>query len=309
MKQDLLQYDQGEIALILLELDRAIYANGIWLYDFHRGLLSKESIPEEFLQNNSHEKTQFGQWLYAGTHSLLATNEGVQAIEATYQLLHIEAYKLAHSHHSSREVEMDGYNTFIEHLTEYQQLVTTFRDSLIEVKGIFDPLTGLLGRQSLMIQLTKEHSLVSRGIHECAIIMMDIDHFKLVNDTYGHQSGDTALCYVAQCIRFNLRPYDSSFRYGGEEFLVCLPNTNRENAFMVMDRLREDIAELPIDLPEGKEVSITISMGIAMMEPGTSIETTIGKADFMLYSAKENGRNRVEMAEPSPSKKPKEGSA
>jgi len=309
MKEDLLQYDKSDVALILLELDRAISSNQKWQHDLNRGLISKEAITEEFLQENAHEKTQFGQWLYNGTHPLLATNQGVQAIEASYRLLHEEAYKLAHARHANREIEMEGYDAFIKHLSEYQQFVTTFRDNLIEIKGIFDPLTGLLGRQSLMLQLTKEQSLVGRGIHECAIVMMDIDHFKMVNDTFGHQGGDTALCYVAQLIRFNLRPYDSSFRYGGEEFLVCLPNTSSANAFLVMDRLREEIAEMPIDLPDGKEVSITISMGIAMMEPETTIEATIGKADFMLYSAKNNGRNRVEMAEPSISKKPAEGSA
>jgi len=299
MKEDLLQYDQGEIALILVELDRAIFANQKWLHDFHRGLISKESIPGKYLQENSHLETPFGQWLYSGSHSLLATNAGVQAIETCYQQLHKEACKLARAHDTGREIAADGYDTFIQHLTEYQNQVTLFRDALLEIKGIFDPLTGLLGRQSLMMQLTKEQSLVSRGLHECAIVMMDIDHFKSVNDKHGHQSGDSALCYVAQCIRFNLRPYDSSFRYGGEEFLVCLPNTNRDNAFMVMDRLREEIAELPINLSNGKEINITISMGIAMMEADVPIEETLTKADACLYSAKESGRNRVEIAEPS----------
>lgn len=309
MKEDLLQYDKSDVSLILLELDRAISANRKWLHNFHRGLISKKSVPEEFLQENAHEQTLFGQWLYNGSHSLLATNKEIQAIEMSYRLLHAEAFKLAHAHHKGQEVAVGGYDEFIKHLSEYQRHVTAFRDGLVEIKGIFDPLTGLLSRQSLMLQLTKEHSLVARGIHECAIIMMDIDNFKVVNDNFGHQAGDTVLCHVAQLIRFNLRPYDSSFRYGGEEFLVCLPNISKENAFLVMDRLREGIAEVPIDLKNGKEVSITISMGIAMMEPDTSIEATIGKADFMLYTAKNNGRNRIEIAEPSVSKKPAEGSA
>jgi len=299
MKEDLLQYNQGEVALILVELDRAISENQKWLNNFHRGLISKESVPEEFLQEHSHKLSMFGQWLYSGDHSLLATNEGVQAIEKCYVALHAEANKIARAHVEGHDVAAVGYDLFIAHLSDYQKKVTLFRDALIEIKGIFDPLTGLLGRQSLMMLLTKEQSLVSRGVHECAIIMLDIDHFKKVNDTYGHQSGDSALCYVAQCIRFNLRPYDSSFRYGGEEFLVCLPNTSEKNAFMVMDRLREEIAELPIDLPDNRETSITISMGIAMMEPDIPISTCISRADAALYLAKQNGRNRVEIAKPS----------
>ncbi len=297
MKEDLLQYDQGEIALILVELDRAITANRKWLSDFHRGLISNADITEEFLQENSHELTQFGHWLYNGSHPLLATNSGVQAIEEHYRNLHAEARKLAASRLAGSELPMECYNAFVTHLSEHQEKVTQFRDILIETKGIFDPLTGLMGRQSLMLILSKEKSCVSRGLHECAIALIDIDYFKKVNDSYGHQSGDAALCYLAQSIRFNLRPYDSSFRYGGEEFLVCLPNTSRENALMVMERLRQEVEEMPIDLPTGEEINMTISIGIAMMEADVKVEDTIAKADKSLYSAKANGRNRVELAE------------
>lgn len=263
MKNDLLQYDQSEISLILIELDQAISANQKWLNEFHRGLISKDSIPKEFLQENAHKKTLFGQWLYSKEHALLRSNLGVQNIEECYRLLHEEALQLAVAHHNELDVPIEGYNEFIKHLSQYQIKVTLFRDALIETKGIFDPLTGLMGRQSLMLQLAKEHSLVSRGLHDCAIVMIDIDHFKAVNDSYGHQSGDTALCYLAQCIRFHLRPYDSPFRYGGEEFLVCLPNINRKNAFMVMDRMREEVESMPIALTENREINITISIGIA----------------------------------------------
>ncbi|MES0372458.1 MAG: diguanylate cyclase [Mariprofundaceae bacterium] len=297
MKEDLLQYDQGEISLILTELDRAISSNQKWLNDFHRGLISKESIPEEFMQDHAYSKTMFGQWLYNSEHSLLQSNAGVQNIEECYRLLHEEARKLAVAHHENLDIPIDGYNEFIKHLSQYQIKVTSFRDALIETKGVFDPLTGLMGRQTLMLQLSKEHSLVSRGLHECAIVMIDIDHFKAVNDNYGHQSGDTALCYLAQCIRLHLRPYDSPFRYGGEEFLVCLPNINRKNAFLVMDRMRKEIESMPIDLSENREIHMTVSIGIAMMEADTSAETTIAKADAALYSAKDNGRNKVVMAE------------
>lgn len=299
MKEDLLQYDQGEISLILTELDRAISANQKWLNDFHRGLISKESIPEEFMQDHAHSKTMFGQWLYSNEHSLLLSNPGVQNIEKCYRLLHEEARKLAVMYHENLDIPIDSYNEFIKHLTQYQIKVTSFRDALIETKGIFDPLTGLMGRQTLMLQLSKEHSLVSRGLHDCAIVMIDIDHFKAVNDNYGHQSGDTALCYLAQCIRFHLRPYDSPFRYGGEEFLICLPNISRKNAFQVMDRMRDEVESMPIDLTENREINITISIGIAMMEPDGPVDETIAKADAALYSAKKNGRNKVVMAKPS----------
>ena len=301
MKTDLLQYNQNEITLILEELNHAISASNKWIHDLHCGLILKEELPDKFLQKNAHKLTLFGRWLYSGPHSLLTSNTGVQDIEKCYRNLHKEAYKLACSHHENMDVPIKNYAAFAKHLSECREKTSAFRDALIETKGIFDSLTGLLGRQSLMMQLTREQSLVSRGLHECAIVMMDIDHFKSINDQYGHQSGDAALFSLAQSIRSSLRPYDSSFRYGGEEFLVCLPNTSKKNAFIAMDRLREKIASTPIGLPESQEVNATISMGIAMMESNIPIEESLARADAALYSAKQNGRNRVETAEPSDS--------
>ena len=103
---------------------------------------------------------------------------------------------------------------------------------------------------------------------------------------------------LGQSAKFSLRPYDSLFRYGGEEFLICLPNTDIETANLIMDRLRESISELPLDLPNNESFYVTVSIGISSMQPEQTVMQSIARADTALYIAKQSGRNRVQLAEP-----------
>lgn len=259
----------------------------------HCGLITRSNIPDAMFEENMHLQGLLGDWLYKKRNELLESNVDVQAIEKAFRELCGETYILALLHTSGKEITPENYNRFIEHMDLYQEQVMKFRDALVEAKGIFDPLTGLLGRQALSTILSNEHARVARGNQACAIAMLDIDHFKTVNDNYGHQAGDSALCYVGQSAKFSLRPYDSLFRYGGEEFLICLPNTDVKDALLVMDRLRETIAELPLDLPNDETFHVTVSIGVAPLQPDLTVMQSIAEADKALYAAKESGRNRV----------------
>ena len=125
--------------------------------------------------------------------------------------------------------------------------------------------------------------------------MIDVDHFKKVNDTYGHQSGDATLVEVASRVRRVLREYDAVGRYGGEEFIVLLSNTNLEPALKLCDRIRKAIQDQPISTPGGM-ISVTASIGLASNHAGpVTPEGIIAVADAALYRAKANGRNRIEI--------------
>jgi len=128
--------------------------------------------------------------------------------------------------------------------------------------------------------------------------MLDIDHFKQVNDTYGHPVGDRVLQAVTLACLDALRQNDSLGRLGGEEFVALLPGTDAEGALLVAERLRRQVAEAATVLDEGgAELRVTVSLGIAMLEPGeASAGDLLQRADAALYRAKEAGRNRVEMA-------------
>lgn len=163
-----------------------------------------------------------------------------------------------------------------------------------EQQAYVDALTGVHNRHWM-------NDAFPRSIHRCAfskqpfsIMIIDIDHFKRVNDTYGHLVGDLALKTVAQCMVKNFRPHDLLARYGGEEFAVLLPDTRPEEAIMVADRLRAKVAEEKINC-EDISFQVTISVGVARTLHEDKLEALIGEADQALYRAKERGRNRVEI--------------
>ena len=156
-----------------------------------------------------------------------------------------------------------------------------------------DGLTGLYNRRFLDQSMETEFHRARRTGNSLSVIMFDIDHFKRFNDTYGHDQGDRVLQSVADTLRAALRNYDLPCRYGGEEFLAILPNTDAAGAYAVAERLRKDIVELTVD-----NLKVTISLGVATY-PDLDIagsEQLVERADGALYLSKENGRNRTSVA-------------
>jgi diguanylate cyclase (GGDEF)-like protein len=123
--------------------------------------------------------------------------------------------------------------------------------------------------------------------------MLDVDHFKKVNDQYGHQNGDEALRHVGRLLLRNLRGTDLCARYGGEEMIVLMPGTEISQARLTAERLREGIAASLLNLPDGRQLKLTISGGIAQWQPGILLASLINSADRALYHAKEGGRNQI----------------
>jgi diguanylate cyclase (GGDEF) domain len=175
----------------------------------------------------------------------------------------------------------------------HQQLVAT-RESMRHA-ATHDSLTGLLNRGEIVSTLERELMRGQRERSPVGIILGDIDHFKNVNDTLGHLFGDEALREIARRLREQLRVYDSVGRYGGEEFLMVLPNCNWQNTMSRANELREFIAHIPVCY-SGAEKLVTMSMGISVAEVDAKMETgaILNQADAALYSAKANGRNRAE---------------
>lgn len=159
-----------------------------------------------------------------------------------------------------------------------------------------DYLTGLLNRRAFMDRVVGELHRAVRQQSSMGVIIGDIDHFKNVNDQYGHQAGDLVLQEVAKLLQSNCRPYDFIGRYGGEEFIACLPGATLEDTFAIAERMRLSLAEQPILLPDqGATLTVTASFGVSALEAGSSVsdDELIRWADDALYIAKGNGRNRV----------------
>ncbi len=168
--------------------------------------------------------------------------------------------------------------------------------------GLTDPLTRVNNRRFFDQRLNEEVATCARYPAPLICMFFDIDHFKQVNDTLGHQAGDTVLLQVAGLMGSQLRPNDILCRYGGEEFVTLLPNTSLEVAFEVAQRIRQLVERHSFQLDSIKSTRITISIGIAALSssPGLTPETAsrslLRAADEALYRAKDNGRNRVELA-------------
>ncbi|HYS77577.1 MAG TPA: GGDEF domain-containing protein [Candidatus Dormibacteraeota bacterium] len=157
----------------------------------------------------------------------------------------------------------------------------------------YDQLTGLLTKESLYLALDVELKRCRKYGLPLAVLMMDLDHFKSVNDTHGHLMGSHVLSEVGRLIRESIRTEDVSARYGGEEFLAYLSERSADEALQAAERVRRTIEREPISL-DGVTVGVTISIGVATFpEHGKDIESLVGRADRELYRAKESGRNRV----------------
>lgn len=158
-----------------------------------------------------------------------------------------------------------------------------------------DPLTNTGNRIAMDQTLQREIDMSHRHLQPLSLLMLDIDHFKLINDTHGHSAGDNVLKAVAASIKGQLRNVDMVFRFGGEEFLIVLSNTGREAAAMVGERLRF-AAQANDFLADGKLIELTVSIGCSTLLPGESSESLLRRADSALYVAKREGRNRLAMA-------------
>jgi diguanylate cyclase (GGDEF)-like protein len=165
----------------------------------------------------------------------------------------------------------------------------------LQIQATHDALTGIWNRFAILGQLDKELARSGRANSGICLSIMDIDHFKPINDTYGHISGDVVLREVASRLKAALRPYDSIGRYGGEEFLIILSEWESEDPAAQVNRLREAISGEPI-LAAGKEIRVTASFGVCTAEKASHIKAAelIKQADDALYRAKDGGRNRVE---------------
>ncbi len=159
-----------------------------------------------------------------------------------------------------------------------------------------DALTGLANRRHAAEVLTRELARCSRYSHPLMIALIDVDFFKRVNDSHGHVVGDRALCHVADVLRSALRETDLIARWGGEEFLVLLPNTSKAGSRVAAERLRAAVARSPLSLGEGKTLPLSVSIGLAGCN-GQGLDGLLDEADRALYRAKDLGRNRVEAAD------------
>jgi diguanylate cyclase (GGDEF)-like protein len=196
-------------------------------------------------------------------------------------------------------VSQNDYDNFANALDRLRLQIDTMRRELEDSLYNRDPTTGAESRIGMLTRLREMLELVRRRVQHCCVAIMDLDHFKAVNDTYGHLTGDKVLAGAVRYLQDNLRPYDKVFRYGGEEFLIALQNTDPQAALSLIERLREGLASSALAQAGSEPIRATASFGIAPLDPDASVEVSLERADKALYEAKSAGRNRVQIWEAS----------
>lgn len=248
--------------------------------------------------SHRHATVGRGQWLLVAGLLLEAVVLGGRALVAIST--HTEATNILQG---SALQTLTFLATFSVVLVSSVGFVFMSRDRADEnnrVLAALDPLTGAANRRSLIAALDRDVARAQRMREPMALMMVDIDHFKDVNDQYGHPAGDRVLCSVVNVLRQRVRAQDLVGRYGGEEFMVLLPDTGLTGAERLARELCKAVEEsrCPADGATGPGIAVTVSIGVfgGRLDSGDSWDMLIAAADRALYQAKNNGRNRVEVA-------------
>ncbi|WP_342665342.1 diguanylate cyclase [Nisaea denitrificans] len=278
---------------IVRELEAAMEETRQWLALFHRALVCRLRPDPEVVTEDAHRMSRFGRWYSTNRDDDIFSQPAFAMLVGMHQGLYAHAAILAVRGWKDDGIPAEEYDALLHKIDSFNEqagrMARAFRAALSDL----DPLTGMNTRMTMERELMREQQRMRRSGRPCSIAIADIDRFKSVNDTYGHQAGDRVLARVTRIIEDTLRPYDSIYRFGGEEFLICLPDSGPEDARRVLDRVRKTISETPIPIDKGDPLCVTVSFGVAQLVPRRSLKDIMERADRALYEAKNNGRDQV----------------
>lgn len=289
-----LPLERDEIQRQTEELEVIIAAHLAWFKHINRLLVYGDSVATSDLAEDAHRRTPFGQWYYGQIPHPLEESPDFDDLGALQQAMHGAARAALEDVVHGRQPRPEAYDRCIDLAL---RLNTALRRMQLEIIGELlstDSLTGCASRRGMLAKLREELERAQRIQRPCCVCLLDFDRFKKINDELGHPAGDAVLRQGMQFVAKALRKYDSVYRYGGEEFLLCLPGTPMKDAALVVERIRDGLERLPIRLPSGDHCSVTASFGLAEIQAGRPVEEAIANADIALLRAKSNGRNRIE---------------
>jgi diguanylate cyclase (GGDEF)-like protein len=289
-----LPFGLREAEALVRKLAPALQEHGAWIQRIHALLVCRLPSSADDLAADSDRRSALGRWFEEENNVFLRRNPQYEAAVHYHKELYALARELCATISRNEPIPPEAYRAFVQSIEHLDRSLEALVRDLWDLLRYIDPLTGIATRFAMLPRLDEERDRVRRTQLPCSICMVDLDHFKRINDSYGHHAGDSVLQAVAAYFLKHLRRYDQVWRYGGEEFILLLPDTEPELASPIVDRLRHGLSELsiPID-PSGRAIGVTASFGIAPLDPQLSIHETIGNADQAMYEAKRSGRNQV----------------
>ena len=274
------------------DIKHSLQAHRDWMETVTKALILRQPLSDaQFVATDAHLHCQFGQWLTKVFEDELFKQGSFLKIEAYHKQLHATASTLVQHLNQHQEVNHDDLNSFMHTQKELFDMVMVLFEFSVLNKQQFDPTTRLMNRRSVGAVLASEYNKIQRSDdYYCCIAMADIDHFKNVNDVWGHDVGDLLLGHTAKLFNDTIRRHDTVSRYGGEEFLFIFPEMSLDQATHVVDRIRIQLAQSCIH-HHGNQHNVTASFGVTQLSRHSDIKGSIKRADIALYAAKDSGRN------------------
>lgn len=292
----------AELQRMLDGLQHASREHAAWHRRIVRTLVCRLPVDPADLHRDAYCSCGFGRWLHHPAQHTLRQRPEYPPIETGHRQLHEFAAQVLSELAERGSVSTETFDRFAQQSVQIRVDLDSLRNDMTIALRSRDSLTGVYRRLEVLPTLRDARQLVARGVQSTCLAFMDLDRFKSVNDTFGHGLGDEVLAKAARCITDHLRPYDRVFRYGGDEFLLLLPGTHPEEAWRLVDRIRETLAEATLGTtPEGSPVRLTASFGITSLLPDLTVEECVARADKALLLAKAAGRNRVVCWDPAAS--------
>ena len=281
------------------ELDAAVEAHMDWTRRVLRCAVLKISPGEQMLAAEAHGVCHFGRWF-------AAARTGFERFDARQTERLDEVHRAMHDAIRSICADvMAGRPGQIEHLERFEQaqaelirLLATFKTRFLADAVQVDALTGLPLRHGMALEFEQARKNVRRNHTRFYVAMIDIDHFKRVNDTYGHLVGDVALRHLADTLRPIVRPSDHLYRFGGEEFLLLMQVPDHADAVVTAERLVDAVRRSPVPAPGLPPFPLTVTLGLAFVPDGETLDQAVERADRAMYEGKQAGRDRVSVANP-----------
>lgn len=288
----MLTMDQATLRRALQQLEQAADDHARWHENLLRAIVCGTPFELNDLEEGSHFRCRLGRWYYEQAPADLWGHPAFAAVGTEHESLHRIAAQLLRDLVADAPIVREDFDDLVAVSAQLRRKLEYLRQKINDALRSRDALTGAYGRVEMLPELREWLELAQRGVQRCCIAFMDLDHFKAINDTYGHQVGDAVLAGAVRYLSRHLRPYDKVFRYGGDEFLISLPGADLAIAQKVIRRVREGLASSPLVDTPGALV-VTASFGLALLDPDVLMETSIERADQALLLAKTAGRNRA----------------
>lgn len=281
----------------LIEIDEGIQLHIAWAQKVFRYIVLKQPSDPQFASQDSHLLCNFGKWFQLNRFRFeKISSEKTQKLEKVHYLVHRNLHKLFSKLSENQQIEPDLVDEYQKNQSELIDLLSYFRTHFISEALQYDPLTGLPLRFGLADKFNYLSHHATKNQKILAIGLLDLDHFKVINDQYGHQAGDEVLVHTAQLMGNSIRETDSIFRFGGEEFLIFLEVENVDSIYEITERISQSLHTHPTILKNGEAVYITATIGIVIVGHHETLEKVIERADQAMYVGKQQGRDRAVFA-------------